>query len=110
MSINCSYHGTKKLILNWKLTKLTFDVLGENPLYAETFAAMQTRPPYPPLLVGGVVGWFCLATTTEACLPASIGLRVGGACDVTLLSDQSRDRTENRLWRALGQSQTSQVS
>ena len=37
-------------------------------------------------------------TTTELATGSSNGLKVGGPCDVTLLSDQSRDRTEYRLW------------
>ena len=37
--------------------KLTFDLLGENPIYPD-ISCNTARPPYPPLLVGGVVGWF----------------------------------------------------
>ena len=33
---------------------------GGKPPLCWDFAAMQTWPPYPPLLVGGVVGWFLL--------------------------------------------------
>ena len=39
--------------------KLTFELLGENTLYVE-FSCNAAVPPYPPLLVGGVVGWFAI--------------------------------------------------